>query len=248
MCIIVYSNGIIEEHRSEDHTFTEEELLSLFDGYNTIRSKRLSEIPNTWCLWGIMENPPNNEFHKIASEINHDYIFSHIIFIHDTEINLDWNLIDIPIYDVYENFAKNVRIYIDDMAQRVYLRDKQDSSVPSMIFLVPIGHTEDKRVLYGFNPHEQSDTFFSDGSFTVFADKIYDYLIQNFEVEKKEKPFKIFADSKNIVISEDLILTDIIDEMIKIYQPAEKYERCSKLAEIKKVWKKELKSRLKDDN
>ena len=243
--ILLYSNGIVEELKPIEHTFSEDELLRLFDGYHMLKSKRLSEVPNVWCLWGVMENPPNNEFHKIGSEINHEYIFSHIVFIHDTEIDLDWNIVDTPIYFSYDEFIENIKIFIDVIAGRIYERDRK-SMAASMIFLVPIGQTDDKRVLYGFNPHEQSDTFFSDGSFNIFADKIYDYLNENFELEK---PFKIFADSKNIVVVEDLMFGDVIDEMIKIYEPDEKYEKCSKLAEIKKVWKKEIKSRSKrNDN
>jgi hypothetical protein len=238
--IVVYSNGIVEELRSLEHTFSEQELINAFANYHTLDSYRLPEIPNTWMLWGITDNPPDIEFNKLGDEILETPVFSHIIFIHDSEINPSWNITDSIIYKSYEDFTGLVAQFLDEVSKELVRKNEEDMSqeeANSMIFLITMGHTKDKRVLFAFNPHEQNDMFFVDGSFDKFAFRLYDFMNEHFDSDPK-KPFVIFADTKTVVIVEDRYVNDLLDKMLDLFKSKEKYEMCSRLSEIKTEWKK----------
>jgi hypothetical protein len=43
MAVILYNNGIVEEIKPNNFTFTEKEILKLFENYKNVRSRRLIE-------------------------------------------------------------------------------------------------------------------------------------------------------------------------------------------------------------
>jgi|AntAceMinimDraft_18_1070375.scaffolds.fasta_scaffold11767_6 DNA-directed RNA polymerase beta subunit len=242
MALVVYNNGIIEELISNSKSFSDKELVSSFENYSEIRTFRLEEISNCWCVWGFTDTPPSNEFFKLASEIVDEDVFSHMIFVHDSEINEDWNLTDKIIYRSYQKFIKEIGEYISEMQQHIQNEIKKDiegaEKDPSMVFLSAVGHTKDKRVLFAFNPNEQNDNFYIGGGWDSLCVSIHEYLKNNFNKEpiEKNKPFVIFADTKTIVIIEDQYFNQVIDEIIKRFEKLEKYEICSKISEIKDIW------------
>jgi len=245
--IIVYSNGIVEEFRPQNKVFTENELVQSFDNYHTIKSKRISEIPNTWCLWGEMDDAPDNEYNKIGSDIVKSHIDSHIIFVHDSELNLNWNISDKNPQKEYDDFTYDVKNLIDYIADELHQKIKENSDTGSMIFLSAMGHTKDKRVLFSFNPTEQIEDFYSENYFNKFAIKIYEYLTSNFE-EDGGIPFVIFADSKTIVIVENQHVDEILDKIINIYKKKEDYEVCSNITEIRKKWREAITPQIIDSS
>ena len=106
MAILLYANGLTEEPKPIKYTFTDKELLDLYQDFDGIRSFRLYEVPNTWCIWG--ENIPRekraDEFHNVGTLMVDIPIFSPILFIHDTEINPAWRLTDEMIVMGYNDF------------------------------------------------------------------------------------------------------------------------------------------------
>lgn len=242
MALVVYSNGIFEEYLPVDDTFSDQELVDMFHDYKEIKSHRLSEIPNCWLIWGEMDYPPDNEYSKLASEIIDDDIFSHIIFIHDSEIDRNWGLTDDILYKSYSEFIDQVGIYIKDMVEYIAnetQKEFEEAGTTSMIFMRAIGYTKDKRVLYQFNPEEQSDEFYIDG-WDKLAGKIYEYLKENFYKEpiEENKPFVLFADTKVIVIAEDEKVNDIISHVLQEFEKRENYEACSFISNVRNEWYK----------
>jgi hypothetical protein len=246
MALLIYSNGIVEEMIPIEETFSHRELVKTFDDYPIIQSHRLDDIPNTWCLWGEIDDPPDQEWNKIASAMIDDEIYSHLILIHDSEINRDWEAIDDILQKSYKDWMKNIASYtnelIDQMAQ-LRQQNLSDNEKTSMIWLTQLGHTEDKRVLFGFNPKEQSEDFYTSGAFEAFGTKIFEYLETNFYKEPVEesKPFVCFADSKTIIIVENNNVPNFIQELITIYEKREDYEICAKISKIEEKWNSYLK-------
>lgn len=242
MGLVIYSNGIIEEIISSKNVFSEEELVKSFDMYDTIKTCRLTEIPNCWCIWGDVENPPDYEFNKLATEVIEEEIYSHIIFVHDSELNLEWNVTNEIIYKSYTEFLETLSIFIKETMNIVNIENqkelKDNNESNSMIFLSTMGQTKDKRILFAFNPNEQNDSFYFDGSWDKFSERIHEYLKENFYKEPTEenKPFVIYSDTKNIVIVEDTFVDEIINKMVQHFETTEQYEKCSTITEIKKEW------------
>jgi hypothetical protein len=239
MSVVCYSNGIVEEFRPLEFTFTEDELLKAFSNYRMLKSIRIQEIPNTWLLWGIMDNPPELEYNKLGDEILNEEVFSHIVFIHDSEIDPSWKATDDVLYKSYEEFTQDVKQYLEFISEELVKKNQEQMSeadAASMIFLITMGHTKDKRVLFAFKPDEQSDMFYMDGSFDKFAYRMLEFLKLNFDPDPN-KPFVVFADTKTVVIVEDRYVQDLLDKMLNIFKLKERYELCSKVAEIKESWR-----------
>jgi len=241
LAIILYSNGIVEELASLEESFSERELIQSFDDYESVKSFRLSEVPNTWCLYGYLSEPPENEFNKLASEIVEDDVFSHIIFIHDSELNRDWEVTDSILHKSYVEFGTAVGNHIKEMAdyiQREQIKEYEESDHSNMIFLTAIGQTLDKRILFAFNPNTQHETFESDGGWETFSTKLYEYLTENFDKEpiEENKPFVIMSDTKNIVIIEDEYVDEVIGKVIETFEKQEEYERCTEISNMKAKW------------
>jgi nitrogen regulatory protein PII len=240
MALVIYSNGIFEEYLPVEDTFNDQELVDMFKDYNEIRSFRLSEIPNCWLVWGEMDDPPDNEYSKLASEIVDEDVFSHVMFIHDSEINRNWNLTDDILYKSYSVFIQQVREYTKGLVEYIAhetQKEYEEAGTTSMIFLRAVGFTEDKRVLYMFNPDEQHEGFYVDG-WNKFSIKIYEYLKDNFYKEpiEENKPLVIYADTKVIVIVEDEKVNDVISHVLQEFEKKENYEACSFISQVRDKW------------
>ena len=241
MALVIYSNGIVEEMLPVNDTFTDDELIQSFTNYPEIKTHRLLEIPNCWCIWGHIPDPPAQEFSKLASEIVDTDVYSHILFVHDSEMNPDWQVTDGIIYRPYTEFMAQMGTFVNEMMGHIETENRQEIEASegntNLIFLTTLGHTQDKRVLFAFNPKEQNDDFYT-VSWSNFAVKIYEYLLENFDKEpiEENKPFVIFSDTKTIVIVEDRDVNEVIEKMIKYYQGQENYEACSKISDIRDTW------------
>lgn len=240
MALVIYSNGIFEEYLPVDNTFEESELAGLFEEYKEIRTIRLAEVPNCWLVWAEMDDPPENEFNKFASEMLDEDIYSHIVFVHDSELNRDWNVTDDILYKSYQDFIAEVGVYIKGLVEYIANETQKEyeaQGTTAMVLITPIGPTEDKRVLYHFDPDNQIDDFYKNG-WNKFAHKVIDYLRENFDKEpiEKDKPFVLFADNKNIVITDDDKVNQIIDNLLKEFQRIEDYETCSFISYVREQW------------
>ena len=241
MALVIYSNGIVEEMVALNNTFSDDELIQSFSNYPEVKTHRLLEIPNCWCIWGYIPEPPAQEFNKLASEIVDADVFSHILFVHDSEMNPNWRVTDGIIYRPYTDFMDQMGKFVNEMMKHIETENRQEIEAvegnTNLIFLTTLGHTQDKRVLFAFNPNIQNDEFYN-GAWDNFAIKIYEYLAENFDKEpiEENKPFVIFSDTKTIVIVEDAYVNEVIENMIKFYQGKENYEVCSRISEIRDTW------------
>jgi len=240
MAVIFYANGILEEFKPKENFFTEGELIKVFDSYDKIRSLRLVEIPNAWCIWGDMKgNPIENDYNKLASYMLGSEIFSHIVILHDTEINIEWKITDDIIYKGYDEFSIEIRSFINDIAKELLneqemIRDK-DKSNQDMIFLTTVTHTKDKKILFEFDPFMQPDKFYGSISFNNFCNNIYNYLVKDFKLSKQ---FVIYGDNKMIITIKDENVKKLLDDMQGMFQKKENYEACAFLKNIYERWLK----------
>ena len=115
MAICLYSNGLTEDYRPNNLVFTEEELVFLFTEFPEVRTMRIPSVLNTWCIYGT-GNDQIEDFNRIASEITGERVFTHILFVHDSEINPDWNLTDEILYNDYKKFLRSMKKVIDEVA------------------------------------------------------------------------------------------------------------------------------------
>jgi len=237
MAIVLYSNGIVEEFKPMELIFNEDELIKSFGDYKNIRSKRVVELANTWCIWGEMENPDPIEFNRICTDILEIYVFSHVMFIHDSELDPSWQISDM-IYKSYTDFKTDLNLFIEEMSQRIIDEADQmqaDGSVNNMIFLTQAGQTKDKHVVYMFNPLEQSEGFYNDDSFSNFTDKVVDYLQNKI---KLSEDLTIFADTKIIIAVEKDHVPKLFKQMLTNFEQKEDYETCSILTTMFNNWEK----------
>ena len=245
MSLIIYSNGIVEEMVSIGDVFSHRELVKSFDNYSALETYRLKEVPNTWCLWGELVEPPENEFNKIGAEVVEKDIFSHLIFIHDSELSRDWDSTDEILQKSYKEWMDDLAHFTNTLIANMSKEREANISETermNMIFLTTMGHTHDHRVLFAFNPFEQAENFYTQ-AFATFAHNIYEYLKENFFKEPIEpnKPFVCFADSKTIVIVENSHVEEFTKRMIEVFEKEEKYENCKAITEIKTAWDQYLK-------
>ena len=111
MSLIIYSNGIVEEMVPVEDTFSHRDLVKSFDDYTLVETFRLPDVSNTWCLWGDVENPPENEYNKIGTEIVNMEMHSHLILIHDSEINRDWDVVDPILQKSYKEWMDEIALF-----------------------------------------------------------------------------------------------------------------------------------------
>ena len=241
MALIIYSNGIVEEMVPVEETFSHRDLVKSFDDYTSLETFRLPDVPNTWCLWGDLSDPPTQEFNKIGTEIVNMDVHSHLILIHDSEISREWGLTDEILQKSYKDWMDELAIFTNSLIEEIS-RQRQaqmsEKDKTSMIFLTTMGHTADKRVLFAFDPNIQAEDFYSSGAFDTFAIKIWEYLEKSFYTEPVEesKPFVIFADGKTIVIVENEHMDIFFTYLLSVFEKREAYETCSKITEMKKTW------------
>jgi hypothetical protein len=237
LALLLYSNGITEEFRSKDLVFTEEELVSLFTEFNEIKTSRLVDVLNTWCIHGSLTSPDPVEFNRIASDICNEPIYSHALFVHDSELNPDWRTTDTILYKNYTDFYAEIRKTIDSVATNILneIEESQEFEDKSAHLpqLITIGATPDKRILFGFNPSEQSELFYQHEEFYKFAQKVYEYISHN---KQEKEPFTIYADKKAVIIVDTINVNKFLILMLEKFKSKEDYEICTAITKIIEQW------------
>jgi hypothetical protein len=237
MAILLYANGITEEYKPEGHTFSDEELIKIQFGKAKIRSFRLYEVPNTWCIWGERqpENTREDEFDKIGTEIVDQPCYAPVLFIHDSEINPDWRLTDDVILTGYDGFKKELLQFFDDVAQEILKeREQQNSNSPlKFMNLEQVGISADKRVIFKFNLDKQLEEFFIHENLLEFARKVHNFLKFSY---RNGDTFAIFADKNIIIIMDDDQVQSFIEKIVALFESRENYEACSVIRNTYQKW------------
>lgn len=244
--IVLFTNGLIEQIKPEKLIFSEQELVNQFKEYEVIKTYRLTEVVNTWCVYGSNVIPDLTNHNKIASELIKDDIFSNTLFIHDSEINPNWKMTDDIIYKSYSEFEYDIKKLINALADKIIkeMNESDEMSGHSIIFpyLEMIGPTIDKRILFSFNPVDQPKEFFENEEFYMFSQKVYDYISSNKQVKE---PFTIYEDKKAIIIVETRNVKTFLDSLIDKFKGKEEYEICTNITNLFKDWNKNIKKRTK---
>lgn len=253
MAIVLYASGVSEYHKSLEHTFKDSEILGIFKDFRNVRTQRLEEVPNTWCIWGEKndDNIDEGDFNKLGSDVVDDDIYSPLMFIHDSEIDPSWMLTDEVILYDYNTFQKELLIFIDEIAEVVLAENEKirqaEGRDNSLIFLTTIGPTEDKRVLFQFNPTIQNEQFYKNENLLLFANKVLEFLEKEYKKDNIEETLFIFEDKKSVIFIRDEHVDETFEHFTKAFESEEKYEKCVKLKEIKEKWKSVKKNSKKDD-
>jgi len=243
MAVMVYSNGIIENIKPEKFVFSEKELIDLFKEYNIIRSYRIRTMINAWCICG--DSYDIYDLNRIATEITEKRINGKALFIHDTEIDPEWNLSD-TIIDDYKTFDKKIKNTIEEIAINILEEyERLEDSINYLPFLNTIGTTSDKRILFSFNPDEQSKEFYEDDKFYNFSQKVYKYLSLN---SQEKEPFTIYSDKRAIIIIDSNHVKRFLSLMIDEFKSNEDYEICNHISKIMNTWNKKLKNKRKNNS
>jgi Ni,Fe-hydrogenase maturation factor len=234
---LLYSNGIVEEFKPKGLVFVEEELVSLFTEFFEIKTSRLIDVLNTWCIFGASPVPDTMEFNRIASDICNEVVYSHALFVHDSEINPEWKTADTILYKNYNDFSIEIKKAIDLAATNILkeIEDSQEYEDKSSFLpqLVTIGATLDKRILFGFNPTDQSELFYQNEEFYKFAQKVYDYISHN---KQEKEPFTIYADKKAVIIVDTINVNKFLILMLEKFKNKEDYEICMDITKLIKKW------------
>lgn len=255
MAILLYANGLTEEVTPIGHAFTDDELISNFESFNLVRSYRLSEVPNTWCLWG--QRTPidklSDEFNHMGTDIIEQPVFSPILFIHDTEIEPTWKLTDDIINVGYVNFKAKINGFFNYIAKEI-MEKRNTTNIKSgqaqnLMTLEESGISVDKRIIFKFDMDKQSPDFFKNSNFAEFAKKAYDFLKFSY---KDGDIFAIFADKNIIIVMSDPQIKSFIDRILEYFQSIENYEACSTIRDTYGRWilfknKKSVKKELSDN-
>lgn len=243
MSITLYANGITEESAPANLAYTDDELIKLYEGFEIIRSYRLSEIPNSWCLWGerIPPDKMSDEYNQFASEIVDADIYSPITIIHDSEINPSWGLTDPVIHYNYPDFRDITYRFFEEIAkimmeENVQNNKGEDGQVKNshLIVIEQVG-VHDKKVIYRFDLNKQTEEFLIPSNFESFANKIYDFLVESYD---DGDIFVIYADKNIIVQVDDHQVKSVVKKIISVLQGREEYEKCSILKGILNRWLK----------
>ena len=238
MGVLLYGNGITEDYRPEKLVFTEEELVSLFDEYEEIKTSRVPSLINTWCIYGMNAVNDGTEFNRIASDIIKEAVYSHLLFVHDSEINPDWKATDSVLYKSYPEFLGALKKVIDNTAANILnelaAAADYENKVDYLPQLATLGATPDKRILFSYNPDDQSKEFYNHDEFYKFSQKVYEYIMKN---KQEREPFTIYADKKVVIIIESLKVQKFLDTLLEKFKSKEEYEICTKLTEIISTWK-----------
>jgi len=239
MSVLLYQSGVTENLLPKELTFIDNEILTIFKDFHHIRTSRLYEVPNAWCVWGENLKNIDSDFNKLGSDIVQDNIFSPIMFIHDTEINLSWMLTDDIILNGYNKFKEDLIRFFDDIAENVIkegerLRMQQGIS-NNLLFLTTLGPSDDKRVIFEFNPHKQREEFWNVKTFSDFGLRVFNFLMKFY---KDGDNFAIFADKKSIILVADENVEFLISKILADFERLEKYEMCADLNKIFKKWRK----------
>jgi hypothetical protein len=232
--LLLYGNGLTEEITPSNLTFSDQEILNFFKDFNNIQTKRLDEIPNTWCVWGELEKPNEDDYNKLGSEIIREHCYSKLMLLHDTEVDPSWNLTDDIIYEGYAVFKKKLLKFLDEVAIQTIKEIEQIREVsgkPNLMALDQVAISEDKRVIFRFNPDKQQPDFFKPTHFEEFANKCYNFLDQYY---KDGDHLPIYADKKMIIVLEDSQVAQYVNLLIDFFEKREDYLKCARINEIHK--------------
>jgi len=236
MAIILYGNGLTEEIIPFKFTFSDQEILEFFKEFGKIQTKRLDEVPNTWCVWGELEKPGEEDYNKLASEVIREHCYSKLILLHDTEVDPSWNLTDSIIYEDYPTFKKRLMRFLDEVAVETIKEIEQirgASGKPNLMSLDQVAISTDKRVIFRFNPEKQQKDFFTPSHFEEFANKCFNFLDKFY---KDGDTLPIYADKKMIIILDDSQVSSYINLLIDFFEKKEEYLKCARIKEIHKSW------------
>lgn len=240
MAVLLYSNGITEDYVPQSFTFSERELVNLFNDFALIRTKRLISVLNCWCIWGENKQYDVMEFNRIVSDITQEAVYSPALFVHDSEINPEWKATDTILYQNYSEFLIDIKKFIDqtatDIVEQFQNYEDEDGS-KKMPVLETIGPTKDKRILFAFNPEKQYEEFYAHEQFILFSKKAFEYLKAHVQ---DEEPFTIFADKKAIIIVDTKNVPIFINKMLEKFKDQEQYEICNELTSIMNKWTESL--------
>ena len=237
MAFLLYSNGLSEEYKPKSLIFTESELIDLFKEFSEIRTCRLITMINTWCIYGISLNPDPMEFNRIAAELIKAPVYSHVLYVHDSEIDPKWNVTDSTLYKSYIEFLIEIRKTVDTVAAEIVNQleavQQLEGKIPFLPHLAMIGSTPDKRILFGFNPTEQPKEFYEHDEFYKFSQKVYDYISHN---KQEKEPFTIYADKKAVIVIKKDKVNPFLETLLQKFQSKEEYEICVNITKIMKDW------------
>ena len=241
MAVLLYANGITEEFKPANFTFVDEELISILEKYPNIRSFRLYEVPNSWCLWGEKkpEDTLEEDFNSVGTNILDQPCFAPVLFMHDSEINPAWGLTDQMIMVGYEDFKQSLNEFFDEVAkdilhERAKVRD-ESGKPPQSLVLDEMGVTKDKKILFKFDIDKQREEFYIDSNLQEFANKVHNFL----KFSYKEDPiFAIYGDKNVVIISEDDKVKPFIDKILAYYNTKENYEASSVVRNTYEKWVK----------
>ena len=242
MAVILYENGLVEEYKPKENVFGDEEIISKFPKDDKLRSRRLDEIINCWCIWGENKSMKRDNYNNIASALLGEKIFSKVLFIHDTEINPNWKLIDTPIYKNYSVFLEEIETLIEFVAHDIiqaneeYNKQVENTDNNHLMILNTIGPTKDKRILFELDLDKQDENFFNDKYFGNFARKVYQYLTN--DIKEEDTAFVAFADSKVILMIRKGQTQIFLNILLDFFSKKEEYEKCSVIKNIKEKWEK----------
>lgn len=235
MAVILYANGLTEEYKSNDLTFSEEELINIFSEFPMIKTTRVSSLINTWCIYGNNENPDN--YNKLASDIIDEPVYSHVLFVHDSEINPEWRATDSILYKGYEEFIISLKKIIDDVAINIVNEIEISQDLKGKADYLPqlntIGATKDNKILFSYNPDDQTKEFYNNEEFNNFSQKVYNYIINN---KQDKEPFTIYSDKHAIIIIESKKVNQFLNTLLENFKNKEEYEICTNITKMIKHW------------
>ena len=235
MAIRLFENGVTEEYEPKNHVFTDNELIEPFKKYDSLRTVRLKEIPNVWCLFGEYKKPDEDDYNHLGSDIVEYHCYSPVIFIHDTEINPDWGVTE-TIYFDYARFKNEILDFLDEIAQITLdeiNKEQEENGKPNLMTLEHVGVSEDKRIIFNLSPDKQPIEFYKAPNFTEFANKCYNFLTTSYKIGPI---FAIFADKRMIIVIEDADVEKFINKLSNNYQEREEYLKCAEINKIYTKW------------
>jgi len=236
MALILYANGLIEEYKPQNLVFSEEELIKIFEEYSIVTS-RVIAVPNCWCIYGNSKENTFIDYNKLASAIIEKQIFTHALFVHDSELDPDWKITDDVIYKSYAEFLEILKRKINEAAVNILHKLENSEDYENKISMLPkletIGSTKDNRILFGFNPLNQSKEFFENEEYYLFSKKVYNFLLDH---KQEKEPFVIYEDKQAIIIVEKEQVKTFLSQMIEKFKSKEEYEICTDISKIMKSW------------
>jgi hypothetical protein len=184
----------------------------------------------------VGDNDPT-DFNRIVSDITREAVYSHAVFVHDSEINPEWNATDSVLYKGYSEFLGNLKKIIDDVAANIVnefvATEEYEDKVDYLPQLETLGATPDKRILFLYNPDDQTKSFYNNEEFTKFSQKVYDYISENRQITD---PFTLYADKKAVIVVEQGKVEKFLSTILEDFKKREEYEICTNITKMIDEW------------